>query len=160
MNTNRLILREPQRRSISITLANIERRLLQLRNELQRPPADGVLARHSEPLPSEQVALIDDLISKIQAKMRTLGDKLDLKPHPEPQLRTMLAMLVLANVSIEEIKPRYLRGYGAVDPATVTFLNAELPQLQALVSELIDLLDRQGFVDRGHPKNEHPAPTN
>jgi hypothetical protein len=159
MNTKRLILREPQRRSISITLANIERRLLQLRNEIQCPPADGVLTRHSEPLPPEQAPLIDALISKIQAKLQALGDKLELEPQQEPQLRTMLAMLVLASVSIEEIKPPYLRGYGAVDPATAEFLNTELPQLQSLLSELTSLLDKNGFVGRKHPKHEHSSST-
>ncbi|HUI06833.1 MAG TPA: hypothetical protein VL486_07485 [Verrucomicrobiae bacterium] len=159
MNINRLDLREPQRRSISITLADIESRLLQLRHVFHCPPTEGVLTRHSEPLPREQAHLVDDLISKIQAKMQILGDRLDLEPQQEPQLRSALAALVLANVSIEEIKPRYLRGYGAVDPATTEFLNAELPQLQSLLSELTGLLDRKGFVGRGHSKHEHSSST-
>jgi len=159
MNTSRLLLSEPQRRSITVTLANIERGLLQLRDELRRSPTEGALARHCEPLPREQAPLIDALISKIQRKLQSLGDRLKLEPQEEPQLRTILAMLVLANVNIEEIKPRYLRGYGAVDPATAEFLNAELPELQSLVLELANLLDKNGFVGRKHFKHEHPSST-
>ena len=159
MNTNRLVLQEPQRRSISITLANIERELLQLRHELRRLPPESVLTRHTEPLPQEKAPMVEELISKIQSKIQALGSSLELEPQEEPQLRSILAMLVLANVSIEEIMPRYLRGYGAVDPATAEFLNAELPELRSLVLELVNLLDQNGYVERKHPWHEHPSST-
>jgi hypothetical protein len=152
------LLNESQRRSISITLAGVERHLLQLKQALDSSPTDGVLARHSEPLPHEKKRVADGLIAEIQARIQSLGDRLDLSPQHEPRLRTALATLVLAGVTVEEIKPRSLRGYGAVDPATAAFLETELPQLQSLLGQLTDLLDATGFVDRGHSKHEPSSP--
>ncbi|HUK83303.1 MAG TPA: hypothetical protein VLZ12_11810 [Verrucomicrobiae bacterium] len=152
------LLNEAQRRTISITLAGIERDLLQLKQALNGTPADGVLARHSEPLAQGLKQAATDLIAGIQHKIQSLAHTLELSPQHEPQLRTLLATLVLAGVAVEEIKPRHLRGYGNVDPATREFLNAELPPLQSLLRQLTELLDANGFVNSGHGTHERLPP--
>jgi hypothetical protein len=151
-------LNDAQRRAISITLAGVERHLLQLKQAMNSSPTDGVLARYNEPLPREKEQAAADLIATIQQKIQSLTGSLGLSPQHEPQLRTVLATLALAGVAVEELSPRYLRGYGAVDPATADFLNAELPQLQLLLGQLTGLLDANGFVDRGRAPHEPHSP--
>ena len=143
-------LNESQRRVISITLASVERDLLWLRSELRGSPHGGVLARYSEPLPSAQWQCATDLITQLQEQIRTISHALDLSPQHEPQLRTALAALVLADVAVEEIGPRHLRSHGDVDPAATAFLNRELPPLKSLLRQLIKLLDSNGFVHHEH----------
>jgi len=156
---SRYPLNEPQRRSLSITLASVERDVMRLREWLQRPPTDGVLARYTEPLPHDHTDEIGRLVAQIEQEIHRIAEDLALAPQEEPMRRTILAALVFADIAIDEVKPRNLRGFGEVDEATVEYLHRVLPPLQASLTQLVRLLDSQAFVERVVMDNKHDSST-
>jgi hypothetical protein len=61
-----------------------------------------------------------------------------LKPEPPeiPVSRSITTDLAFIEIAIEELKPRYLRGCGAVPEDAVEGLNGEIHELLSLVNSI------------------------
>lgn len=138
-----LPLTEPQERKIAVTLADLERRLAGLREVLDRPPDDLRLTRHQDRIRADEAAPLRQRIGAAQSRLCQMADTLGLDGSTESVRRTFLAGLELASISLYEASPSgEMRGCGELAPATAAYLVEELPQLEPLLREIIQRLER------------------
>ncbi len=138
-----LPLTEPQERRLTVTLAELERRLARLRETLDHPPDDLRLIRHEDRLRADEAAPLRQRIDAAHRRLCQMADTLGLEGSSDSVRRTFLAGLELASISLYEAHPSgEMRGCGKLAPASAAYLETELPQLEALVREVIQLLER------------------
>jgi hypothetical protein len=138
-----LPLTEPQERKIAVTLAELERRLARLRATLDHPPDDLRLTRHQDRIRADEAAPLRQRIDAAQSRLCQMADTLGLDGSAESVRRTSVAGLELVSISLYEASPSgEMRGCGELAPATAAYLEEELPQLEALVREIIHRLER------------------
>jgi hypothetical protein len=138
-----LPLTEPQERRLTVTLAELERRLAGLRETLDHPPDDLRLIRHEDHIRADEAAALRQRIDAAHRRLCQMADTLGLDPSTESLRRGFVVGLELASISLYEAHPSgEMRGCGELAPASAAYLETELPQLEALVSEVIQLLER------------------
>ena len=138
-----LPLTEPQERRLTVTLIEVERRLADLCEALGRSPQDLRLVRYEDRLRPEEGALLRERIEATQRRVRRVADTLGLEVSRESVRRGFVAGLEVASISLYEARPAgEMRGCGELDSATAAYLEEELPQLEALVREVIRALER------------------
>jgi hypothetical protein len=150
-----LPLTEPQERRLTVTLAELERRLAGLRETLDHPPDDLRLIRHKDHIRADEAAALRQRIDAAHRRLCQMADSLGLKGSSDSLRRTFLAGLELASISLYEAHPSgEMRGCGELAPASAAYLETEFPQLEVLVREVIQLLER-GVQPRLWGKGEH-----
>jgi hypothetical protein len=85
-----------------------------------------------------QAGVIEDHIRRLRAQLlRTLAWQ-HLKPDPPevPVTRLLTTDLAFADVAIEELKPKHLKGYGAVPADAADELNATIGELRSVVKDM------------------------
>jgi len=134
-----LPLTESQERRLAITLARLEQELVELRAAPERAIPTLRLTECQDP-----VARDDSLEAGIAAaleQLRQLADDLCLPARREFIRQRHLARLQLALVDLYEARPdKGLAGCGPLAPATAKHLETALPQLEARVQSLLELL--------------------
>jgi GTP-binding protein EngB required for normal cell division len=84
-----------------------------------------------------QRKVISDYIARIRAQMVHLleGQKIPLPGPRFSALHTIRVYLTAVHIAIDDLRPQYMRGYGAVPESLI-------PELNGIVSELCGLVDR------------------
>jgi len=104
-----------QRRALNSTLAHLERRLLSL-EYLLREDEQGILIRRTgQPSPASRQQLLA-LFAQLRQEISTLAVEQAL-PGTEENIRaTLMGTASVLWCDLEDIRPRTLTRYGAVDP--------------------------------------------
>jgi hypothetical protein len=137
-----LSLTEPQERKLTVTLAELERRLAALREALDRPSDDLRLTRYQDRVRVDEAAPLRQSIDAAQNRLRQMADALGLTGSTESERRSFVAGLELVSISLYEARPSgEMRGCGQLAPATAAFLEKEVPQLEALLRKVIQGLE-------------------
>ena len=114
-------------------------------------PADGPSPFHRcvpDALPIQR-KVIGDYISHLRGMMiRTLENRGIAIPKPRiSSLWSFQSALMLARVSVQELAPKYMRGYGDLPDATAQ-------ELEALSRQILDVLDQMSiFLSQGGGKD-------
>ena len=92
-----------------------------------------------------QVRVIEDHIGRLRAQLLRALAWQNMKPNPPdiPATRSVTIDLAFIDIAIEELKPGYMQGYGAVPEDAVTELNGVVYELRSLV-EGMERYVRQG----------------
>ncbi len=138
-------LNEAQRRRLSVTCEYIDRLLGDVEEILLEDFSLSPFPRHVVDLTAEQRRKLDEHIGRVREQLlRTLAWQ-GLKPEPAeiPASRAVLTHLNFIDIAIEELRPRYMRGSGALAEGVAEELNRAADELRAVAQGMEQYLRRE-----------------
>ncbi|MBZ5570173.1 MAG: dynamin family protein [Acidobacteriia bacterium] len=138
MATNTDGLNEYQQRRLSVTCRHIDKLLSDIEAVLWASASKSPFPKYISDISPAQRRVSEDYIARIRARLvRTLESQdISIEPPSIPATRTLYMALTFVDISVEELRPRYMRGYGEVSPAAATELNGIVGELEGLVNQL------------------------
>ena len=129
-------LNEPQARRLRVTCQHIDGLLSDIEDILNESASKTAFPRYSPDITPEQRRAIEDCIARVRASLIRIleGQGISRDQPPVPASRAVAFTLVSIDVAVEELKPKYMRGYGAVPVAAGRDLNKIVAELHGLVS--------------------------
>jgi hypothetical protein len=134
-------LNSHQRRALNTTLAHLERQLLSLEQIIQADTQGILIRRTGQLAPATRQRLLD-LFAQLRQEITRLAAAQALPGVEENIGATLMGTASVLWCDLEEIRPRTLNRYGAVDPALEATLGPHIEQLiqgilaiEALVKE-------------------------
>ena len=151
-------LNDAQLRRLLITCKYIDSLLCDIEHALHSAASESPFPRYVVDLTPAQTRVIEDHIRGLRSQLlRTLAWQ-HMKPEaPEiPVSRSVMTDLAFVDIAIEELKPRYLRGCGAVPEDAVDELNGVIRELRSLAQSM-DSYVRHGLGANPESKAEPPT---
>jgi hypothetical protein len=138
-------LNEPQQRRLVITCKYIDNLLSDIEHALHSATSPSPFPRYIIDVTPEQARVIEDHISRLRSQLLRTLDWQHLKPEPPeiPVTRSIITDLAFVEIAIEELKPRHLRGCGAVPEDAVDELNKVIYELLSQVKGIESYLRRE-----------------
>ncbi len=125
------------------------------------PSSQPLFSGYIQDLSPAQARYVECYAEKIRRQMTRLLEKCDIEvPSPSTsamgRVRTSLTSL---DLTLEDIHPEKLRGYGKIDPAAARELSWTLQETRGLVSRLLALLSQPSAMDADglDPLENEPA---
>lgn len=140
-------LKESQARRIRVTCHHIDTLLTGIEHTLHESSSNTIFPRDIPDINPAQARTIENYIARIRAQLIRVMDGQGILPEGPtiPATRSIRTVLASIDISIEELKPKYMRGYGDVPEDLATELNGIAGELQSLVAKL----DRYVAEDAG-----------
>jgi GTP-binding protein EngB required for normal cell division len=131
-------------RRLSVTCRYIDKLLADMESILSISSSKLAFPQYTSDLTSTQRRVIEDYITRIRAQLiRVLdGQHIERPPADIPVARSLHSTLTFVDITVEELRPEYMRGYGEVPPQAAVELNSIAGELQGLVRELDQYLKR------------------
>ena len=131
-------LNENHIRRLRVTCQHIDRTLSEIEGILNESASRAAFPTYAPDLLLAQRKTIEDYIARVRARLiRVLeGQGIVVKEPDIPVSRAVRGRLYSIDIAAEELKPKYMRGYGDVAAATATELNGIAGELQGLVARL------------------------
>jgi GTP-binding protein EngB required for normal cell division len=129
-------LNERQQTRLRITCQYIDKLLGDVEDILHAANARSPFSRYIVDINPAQIRVIEDHVGRLRSQLvRTLAWQ-HMQPMPPdiPASRAAMTHLAFVDIAIEELKPRYMRGYGVVPEDAVDELNGVVHELRALVT--------------------------
>ena len=142
----RTALNESQQRNLIITCQHVNRLLADLEHAFVEAQSKSPFGRYVNDLAPVEQRLVQDYIARIRTQLVRVLSGQGLPPTPrQTGVRwSILTHLAYVDVAIEELKPHYMRGYGAVAPEASAALNGIVEELHGTIAQLTRYLS----VDR------------
>jgi len=128
------LLNEHQRTRLRISSQYIDKLLVAIEDILHSATSQSPFPRYVVDLNPGQIHVLEDYIRRLRSQLvRTIAWQ-QMKPEPPeiPATRAILANLSFIDIAIEELKPTYMRGSGAVPEDVIDELNGVVHELRAL----------------------------
>jgi hypothetical protein len=127
-----------QRRRLRITCEYVDKLLSDLEAALNESASKSPFPRYLNDISPAQRRSIEDYIARIREQMvRVLaGQNISIEPPRIPVSRVVDTGLNFVGISLEELRPRHMKGYGEVSPVAAAELNRIVGELQALLGKL------------------------
>ena len=135
-------LNEHQQRHLLVSCQYIDKLLGEIEQIAHVPSAEVLFPRHSSTMTSMQKRVLQDYLSRIRSRVLAVLDGEHLQPPP-PQGQDVFSIrstLGFVDIAIEELKPKYMRGYGAVPEAIVPRIEGIVDELRTVVQKLTEYL--------------------
>lgn len=134
-----------QQRRLIITCKYIDSLLSNMEHALQTETSNSPFPRYVVDVNAEQAREIEGHIRRLRSQLLQMLEWQHLKPEaPEiPVTQSITTVLAFIEISIDELKPRHLRGCGAVPADAVDALNEEIHKLLSVVKGMEDYLRRE-----------------
>ena len=128
-------LNDPQQRRLRVTCQYIDKLLSDIESVLHAATSKSPFPRYVVDITPAQSRVIEDHIYRLRSQLlRTLAWQHMEPSQPEiPAIRAVMTDLAFIDIAIEELKPSYLKGYGAVPEDAVEQLNGVVHELRSLV---------------------------
>jgi len=128
-------LNDVQRRRLSVTCKYIDKLLCDIEQALHSAESTSPFARHVVDITPAQTRVIEDHIGRLRSQLLRALDWQHMRPdRPEiPVTRSVLTDLAFVDIAIEELRPSYMSGCGAVPEDAVGELNGVVHELRSLV---------------------------
>jgi len=131
-------LNDAQQRRLNITCKYIDSLLCDMEHALHSATSQSPFPRYVIDITPAQARVIEDHIIHLRSQLlRTLAWQ-HMKPEPPeiPVTRSLLTDLGFVDIAIEELKPRYMRGCGAVPEDAVEGLNGVINELRFMAGSM------------------------
>ncbi len=124
-------------RRLSVTCRHIDKLLGEMESALNVSASRLAFPQYALDLGPEQGRIIEDYIGRIRAQLVQVLDRQDIARPPAdvPVSRTLLSHLTFVDIAAEELRPRYMRGYGEISPAAAEELDKIATDLQKLIRQ-------------------------
>ena len=131
-------LNEYQVRRVRVTCQYIDRLLGDIDGILNCDASKAAFPRFASDIAPAQRSTIEGYIAEARAQLvRALeGQDIPREKHMIPASRAIHVTLGAIDNAAEELKPKYMRGYGDVPASAATELNGIVVELQTLVRRL------------------------
>lgn len=140
-------LNASQQHRLIVTCQYVDRLLTDLERSFTEAQSNSPFGRYASDLAPAEQRLVQDYIARLRTQLLRILDGQGLSPTPRRTgLRwAILTHLAYVDVAVEELKPHYMQGYGAVAPEAAAALNGIVEELHATIGQLTRYLS----VDRG-----------
>jgi GTP-binding protein EngB required for normal cell division len=137
-NTARQALNEHQKRHLRASSQEIERLLREAETILNTATSQSPFPAYRDDLTPAQRKVVQDYIARLRTQLvRVLESQQISLPQPDCGVsRALQANLIAIDIMIEELKPKYMKGYGALSEEATVDLNGIVRELQGLVAKL------------------------
>jgi GTPase Era involved in 16S rRNA processing len=131
-------LNEAQRRRLAVTCSYIDKLLSEVEEILHETCSKSPFPRHVIDLTPAQTRVLEDHIRRIREQLlRALAWQNITPDQPEiPATRSALTHLAFVDIAIEELKPSYMRGSGAVPEDVAEELNGVVHELRSVAQSM------------------------
>ena len=131
-------LNEPQQRRLIVTCRYIDKLLSDIEQVLHTAASKSPFPRYSVDIAPAQARVIEDHICRLRSQLLHVLDWQHMKPEPPeiPVTRAITVSLTFIDIAIEELKPSYMRGCGAVPPDAIDELNGVVHELRSLAANM------------------------
>ena len=131
-------LNETQQRRLIITCQYIDKMLSEIEQVLHSATSLSPFPRYVVDITPAQARVIEDHIRRLRAQLLRTLDWQQMKPEPpEVEVTRLIATdLAFIDIAIEELKPKHLRGCGAVPADAVDELNTTINDLSSIVKDM------------------------
>jgi GTP-binding protein EngB required for normal cell division len=127
-----------QANRLRITCQYIDKVLAEIEEILNSANSKAAFPRYAADILPAQRRTIEDYILRVRAQLlRVLaGQKIARQKPSIPASRAVHVHLGAIDIAVEELKPKYMRGYGEVPQAAATELNGIVGELSSLIGRL------------------------
>ncbi|HEX4020340.1 MAG TPA: dynamin family protein [Acidobacteriaceae bacterium] len=142
-------LNEHQKTRLKITCQYIDKLLSDVEDILHAATSQSPFPRYIIDINPAQVRVIEDHLRRLRSQLvRTIAWQ-QMKPgRPDiPASRAVLTNLAFIDIAVEELKPNYMRGSGAVPDDAVSELNGVVYELRSLVCGMERYLKQELSID-------------
>ncbi|MHB1937716.1 MAG: hypothetical protein ACYCOR_14170 [Acidobacteriaceae bacterium] len=131
-------LNGPQQRHLRVTCQYIDKLLSDVEHVLHAATSSSPFPRYVVDITPAQTRVIEGHIRRVRLQLlRTLAWQHMLPQPPEiPATRAVMTDLSFIDIAIEELKPSYMQGYGAVPEDAVSELNGAIDELHSVVENM------------------------
>ncbi len=128
-------LNDPQQKRLRITCQYIDKLLSDIEHILHQATSPSPFPRYIVDVAPAQVRVIEDYTRRLRRQLLQALDWQHMKANPAdiPATRAVLTNLVFIDIAVEELRPTYMRGSGAVPEDAVSELNGVVHELRSLV---------------------------
>ncbi len=129
-------LNEHQQTRLRVTCQYIDKLLGDAEDILHAATSQSPFPRYIADIGPAQIRVSEDHIRRVRSQLvRTLAwQQMRAVPPDIPATRAILSNLTFVDIAIEELKPHYMRGFGAVPDDAVSELNGVVHELRALIT--------------------------
>jgi hypothetical protein len=138
-------LNEPQRRRLSVTCEYVDRLLQDVEQILASGSSKSPFPRYVLDVSGAQNEALEGYIGELRAALLRALAWQQMQPREAdiPASRAVLINLDYVGIAIEELKPRYMRGSGAVPDDAVDGLNRVVDDLRAAADSMERYLQKE-----------------
>lgn len=131
-------LNEAQQRRLAVSCQYIDKLLSSIEHALHSASSLSPFPRYVVDVMPAQARVLEDHIRRIRSQLLRALDWQHLKPEPPeiPVTRAITTDLAFVDIAIEELRPSYMRGSGAVPDDAVEELNGVVHELRSLVQSM------------------------
>ncbi len=125
-------------RRLTVTCRHIDKLLAEMEGALRVSSSRQAFPQYISDVAPQQQKIIEDGIARIRTHLVHVLD-VHIIEHPAPSVpvsRFLHTILSFITIAIEELKPRYMRGYGELSPAGEKELNEIVSELREAAGEL------------------------
>jgi GTP-binding protein EngB required for normal cell division len=126
-----------QQRRLVVTCQYVDKLLSELESSLVESSSKAAFPRYVPDITLAQRRTIEDYIARIRTQLVRVLDSQGIE-RPEPRIPTSRQLhvnLTFIDIAVEELKPKYMRGYGEVHSSAATELNGLVGELQDIIAQ-------------------------
>jgi hypothetical protein len=130
-------LNEYQARRFRVTFAYIDRLLCEIEGILNASESQAAFPRYAGNVTPQQREKIQDYVARLRSKLVHVLERQGI-PREGASIQGLHAIHVALgsiDIAVEELKPRYMRGYGEVPEAVGAELSEIVENLRGVVAE-------------------------
>jgi GTP-binding protein EngB required for normal cell division len=149
-------LNEYQQRHLLVSCQYIDKLLGEVEQIANVPSGETLFPGHISTMTPMQRKVLQDYVSRIRSRLLAVLDSEHLRP-PAPYGQDVFSIrmtLTFVDIAIEELRPKYMRGYGAVPEALIPRIEGTVDELRTIVQKLSEYVaedpghDLQARLDR------------
>jgi GTP-binding protein EngB required for normal cell division len=125
-------------RRLSATCRHIDKLLADMEHAMSVSASKKAFPEYLPDVTPAQRRVIEDYITRIRYQLDRILDGQNIeRPAPSiPVSRSLHTILTFIGIAVEELQPRYMRGYGEIPPAAAVELNGIAAELLSLTNQL------------------------
>jgi hypothetical protein len=132
-------------RRLSVTCRHIDKLLADMEGALSVAHSKQAFPEYLLDVNPAQRQVVEDYIARVRVQLTRILDGQGIE-RPEPSIpvsRCLHTVLTFITIAVEELQPRYMRGYGEISTAAVADLNRIAAALLGLTTEFDHFVTRE-----------------
>lgn len=144
-------LNESQQRHLLVSCQYVDTLLSDIESIVSAPRSSSPFPRYRTTLPPVQARMTADYLARIRSRLVRILDSQGIRvPPPQFDARfSIRSALIFADNAVEELRPKYMRGYGDVPDALVADIDGVVDELRTVLHRLDEYLAQDPGHDLG-----------